>query len=83
MHAQSPLGKTTPPVESRQLFLVERKELKSEVGGTLILPERCDGDGNLYLRIGADESAIIRKISPDGKKAMSDPRSPAPTPGNL
>jgi hypothetical protein len=78
LQAQSAPKGTTHPVESRQLSLVERRELKSEVSGMLLLPERCDGDGNLYLRIGADERAIIRKISPDGKRAVAIPKDPIP-----
>jgi hypothetical protein len=67
LRSQNPHKKTAHAPDSRPLTLVETKKLESEPGGILVLPERCDGS-NLYLRIGAGERGLIRKIGLDGTR---------------
>jgi hypothetical protein len=70
--------RTSHPLDSSQLALIETKELKSELSGMLLLPVRCDGRGNLYVRIGADERALIRKVSFDDQRSATIPKGPFP-----
>ncbi len=76
--AQSATEKTPRQPNAGKLSLIETRELKSEVGGMLLLPVRCDSGGNLYLRTGADERALIRKASLDGKADTAIPKGPIP-----
>lgn len=58
------------PDQALKLQVVETRIAESELGGIVIDPLQCDGDGNVYLR-GYDERKLrapIKKISEKGER---------------
>jgi len=76
LYGQSP-AKKPAPASSRSLVLTAAKELKSVPAGMLVLPERCDGSGNLYLWLYSQDQGI-KKIDSDGKEVATIPNGEIP-----
>jgi hypothetical protein len=67
-NAEEKKGSAGTHQRARHLTLASTTKVASEPAGAFLDPLKCDGDGNLYLRVYADAVPGIRKLNSKGER---------------